>query len=174
VESGYTYAGNNAANMTDPSGECSVSVGLRKVSDVPLITAYHAYIVTADPITGEKSLFEGGKSDGRLRASGAKGAFGDGLSQRAYRGGKKVRNVYNDAGSCDRIVGQLEAVRNTINEGDSAYHFPWFNSNSVAREFLESLGLPIEKPGGWAPGWGHDVTGGRARQPGPVTIEPLR
>ncbi len=31
------------------------------------------------------------------------------------------------------------------------------NSNAAAHEFLEGAGLPIDKPGGWAPGWGHNL-----------------
>jgi hypothetical protein len=125
---------------------------------------YHAVVVTADPITGEKMGFRGGRS-----ASG----FGRVVvSHRAwdekhpdYHTGLPSKTVYpDDGGSCGGINARLGNVEAQINAAGKPYRpfaFIWgegWNSNSAARELLESGGLPVGKPEGYSvPLWDKDL-----------------
>ena len=92
-------------------------------------------------------------------------------SARGFAAGPKVP-VYSDASSCANLNAQLSAAGKAIASIGIGYRFHNLNSNSVARELLENVGLPQQRPDVNAPGWKTDLGG--VRQPGPVSIEPIR
>ena len=172
----YAYVGNNPVNFTDPSGECRVEVVLRpggsggrgranklarKLHELIEMTSggqayfYHAYIVTADPITDEKTIAEGGPFGSQLFAySGPFIAGGD--SAISYHRNRK-KTVYDDAGSCASINADLKRAADAITSLNFVYDSVYLNSNSAASELLESIGIIPDRPGGYAPAWGRNL-----------------
>jgi RHS repeat-associated protein len=120
---------------------------------------YHAYIVTADPITGEKTINEGGNylGSGRLRVNSYR--FGDSPDARSvtrYSRNPK-RLIYEDSGSCGSINAKLNEAAKYINLADRQYNWRNMNSNSAASDLLRLAGFTPAQPKGWAPGWGEHV-----------------
>ena len=174
----YSYGENNPVDYADPSGHCRVETVLRgggssSSSGISLFGRslwYHAYIVTADPLSGEKTIFEGGptgtsrfnplKLGTSLHASqGGNLAIARALgndSAVSYAGNRK-KTVYDDCSPCTDINAALNSVADAINAADLSYKFWSQNSNSVASELLESIGIKLGKPGGMTPGWGNNL-----------------
>ena len=120
---------------------------------------YHAVVVTADPITGEKTGFRGdrrGPNWGDImhgRALGRVIVEHHQWSQSPdYHTGLPSETIYNDNASCADINERLREVEAQINAARKQYMpmFVGWNSNSAARELLESAGLPVGKPEGYS------------------------
>ena len=116
--------------------------------------AEHTYIATADPLTGEKRVFQGSAHGGLTQAHlfGTLRADADVLTDVA-----SGALYYADSGSCDSIVGSFRKTRGLINEGHNGYKFLSVNSNSVISTLLTGAGLPSERPSSRVFGWGASL-----------------
>ena len=199
----YSYVGSNPARFVDPAGACRVEVRLKSVKrggitvGRPSLTldwnpfdwdaAYHAYIVTYDPIDGSEKAYRGQSSGGGSSGSGGSSAailsvFGPSGQVEVVRESwapgfpdwdpqdkHKVHEVQEEDGkSCQTIRSRMNAAADAINAADIGYLLLTQNSSSAARELLEQAGLSTDKPGArrfwrdryWIPGWGTDLLDG--------------
>jgi RHS repeat-associated protein len=161
----YAYASNNPISWADPLGACSVYVGTRPVQGFGGAIsrlARHAYIITADPLTGEKRVIQG-EARGGFTAAHVHGKLG--VTNRPFNTGPSETDFvangaalyYNDDGSCDSINDSFEATGSLINKAANDYRYLSLNSNSAASTLLEQAGVPSSRPSLLVWGWGAKV-----------------
>jgi len=166
----YSYVGNNPTLFVDPAGECRIEVRAKSLGRLSLIdlhgvpsfgkTFYHLYIVAYDPDGSTRAyradsggLFGGGELDALVRP------YGPGHPDWDDDGDHKAHALpgIGDKESCDPWRSSFDHLSDEIQGAELPYSLLGRNSNSYVYTLLLAAGLPVEKPGGWAPGWGNDL-----------------
>jgi len=157
--------------------DCRIDV---RSSSVAIGLAKHLFVIYSD---GSESYYRGGPSkgggssassgsssgsSGSGSSSGSSGSSGSGPGAFGYittdhgayvpgtvdyDTGAPSKTVMTGSGACGKdscFVSQLDRIENRR----VTYEALGPNSNSVARTLLDKCGVPANKPGGWAPGWG--------------------
>ena len=83
-------------------------------------------------------------------------AWGEGLKDWDPNNENPAANVLDNKESCAQWTDTFDKVSDEV-DGQITYSFLQRNSNSYVRALLEAANLPIERPGGYTPGWGNTL-----------------